>query len=144
MTGSTDNDGRRSAERIVPELQRLKPGDEILMIPGLGFTVRDVEANYFILSTSGDTGTWCIELVPVDDAHTRLLSRWRDSWRAQVTPANVFWIAITDPGSWIMEQKMLRGIKKRAELVRGARSAAQGGGGLPANAQVPARHQTPG
>lgn len=79
MTGSTDNDGRRSAERIVPELQRLKPGDEILMIPGLGFTVRDVEANYFILSTSGDTGTWCIELVPVDDAHTRLLSRWRDS-----------------------------------------------------------------
>jgi hypothetical protein len=77
-----DNDGRRSAEQVLPELQRLEPGDEILMIPGLGFSVRDVEANHFILSTSGDTGTWCMELVPIDGARTRLISRWRDSWRA--------------------------------------------------------------
>jgi hypothetical protein len=110
-----DNDGRRSAERVVPELQRMEPGDEILMIPGLGFSVRDVEANRFILSTSGNTGTWCMELMPIDGARTRLISRWRDSWRAQVTLANIFWIAITDPGSWFMEQKMLRGIKRRAE-----------------------------
>jgi hypothetical protein len=110
-----DNDRKPSAERIVPEFQRLEPGDEILMIPGMGFSVREVETNHFILSTSGDTGTWCMELVPGDGARTRLISRWRDSWRARVTLANIFWIAITDPGSWFMEQKMLRGIKRRVE-----------------------------
>jgi hypothetical protein len=110
-----DNDGKPSANRIVPELQDVKPGDNILMIPGLGFTVRALEPQSFMLMNSGDSGTWCIELVPQKDGETRLISRWRDSWRSKVNPANFFWIAVSDPGSFIMEREMLRGIKKRAE-----------------------------
>lgn len=110
-----DNDGKPSAERIIPELQHLKPGDQILMIPGMGFTVRDLAPDRFILTAGGDTATWCMELVSLDETHTRLINRWRDSWRAHVTPTNALWITITGVGSFIMEQKMLRGIKRRAE-----------------------------
>ena len=38
-----DNDGRRSAEQIRPEWQHLRPGDQILMMPGSGFDVVAVE-----------------------------------------------------------------------------------------------------
>jgi len=44
---------------------------------------------------------------------SRLVSRWRVAWR--VTQASLFWILISDPGAFLMERKMLQGIKRRAE-----------------------------
>jgi hypothetical protein len=38
-----------------------------------------------------------------------------------LTPATAFWILISDPGAFIMERRMLKGIRARAE--RSARSA---------------------
>jgi hypothetical protein len=32
-----------------------------------------------------------------------------------MSPASVFWTAISDPGAFIMERKMLKGIKCRFE-----------------------------
>ena len=108
-----DNDGRPSAERIVPEFQNLAVGDQITMIPGMGPRVREIAPERYILSGDEMLGTWCLMLEPVAEGRTRLISRWRAKWK--VTPASLFWIAITEPGSFIMEQKMLRGIKRRAE-----------------------------
>jgi hypothetical protein len=107
-----DNDGRPSADHIVSELQNLEVGDTIPFIPGMGPRVEEIEPPGWIVS-AGEEDSWCLALYSVDDDHTRLVSRWRVAWR--VTPASLFWILISDPGAFVMEQKMLRGIKKRAE-----------------------------
>jgi hypothetical protein len=108
-----DNDGHPSASRIVPELQHLEPGDQILMVPGMGPRVRVVEANRYLLAGDADEGTWCLALYPLGDGRTRLISRWRTKW--PITLATVFWVLVGDPGSFVMERKMLLTIKARAE-----------------------------
>jgi hypothetical protein len=110
-----DNDGRSSADRIVPELQNLRVGDRVLMAPEMGPTVRMIDPNRHLLC-AGDRDTWCLGLYPVDDRRTRLVSRWRERWPR--TPATIFWLLISEPGSFIMERKMLLGIKARAERTR--------------------------
>jgi len=108
-----DNDGRPSAGRIVPELQRLEPGDQILMAPGLGPRVRAVEPNRYLLAGDAAGGIWCLALYPLGDGRTRLVSRWRIRW--PITLATVFWVLVSDPGAFVMERRMLLGIKRRAE-----------------------------
>lgn len=110
-----DNDGKPSADTIVWEHQHLEPGEQILMVPGMGLTVREVVEEKYFVAGDRTMGTWCLSLVREEDT-TRLVSRWRQDWK--ITAASVFWIAITDPGSFVMEQKMLRGIKARAESMR--------------------------
>jgi hypothetical protein len=107
-----DNDGRPSADRVVPELQRLQEGDQILMLPEMGPRIREVQPNRYFVAGDQEGGTWCLALYPTPDG-SRLVSRWRADWH--MTPANAFWILISDPGPFIMERKMLKGIKDRAE-----------------------------
>jgi hypothetical protein len=42
----------------------------------------------------------------------RRFSRWRARWH--FTPASALWIALSAPGAFIMERRMLLGIKARA------------------------------
>jgi hypothetical protein len=107
-----DNDGRPSADRIVPELQTLKVGDQILMLPEMGPRVREVQPTRHLVTGDREAGTWCLALYPVEHG-CRLVSRWRVDW--PLTPATAFWVLISDPGAFIMERKMLKGIKARAE-----------------------------
>ena len=110
-----DNDGHPSAEVIVPEYQNLEVGDKILMMPDMGFEVLSIETGRSIVSQLEDgTTSWCLALLPQEDGSTRLLTRWRNKW-GKITAANAILIALTDPGTFIMEQKMLREIRKRAE-----------------------------
>ncbi len=115
-----DNDGRPSANRILPEFQTLEVGDQILMMPGMGFTVTAIDPGRSIVSILEDGTSWCLAVYPLERGASRLVSRWRPKW-GKVTPAEAFFIALADPGTFIMEQKMLRVIKQRAE--RGARVA---------------------
>jgi hypothetical protein len=108
-----DNDGRPSASEILPDFQDLWVGDRILMAPGMGSTVRAVEPNRYVLSASDGGETWCLALYPLDERHTRLVSRWRAKW--PLTAATLFWTFVVDPGFFIMERKMLEGIRARAE-----------------------------
>jgi hypothetical protein len=109
-----DNDGRRSAEQIRPEWQQLRPGDQILMMPGSGFDVVSVEDGHWFVARAPDgTMSWCLAVELLDRHSCRLISRWRARWR--ITPASALWIALSDPGAFIMERKMLLGIKARAE-----------------------------
>lgn len=112
-----DNDGRPSADRILPEFQDLQAGDQIVMVPGMGPKVRAMEPNRWLLSGDEETGTWCLALFPGGDGSTRLVSRWRQDW--PLTPATAFWILIADPGAFVMERKMLQGLKERAERTAG-------------------------
>ena len=107
-----DNDGLPSADHIVSELQGLEVGDTIPFIQDMGPRVKEMVPPRWIVC-AGEEDTWCLALYSVDNDHTRLVSRWRVAWN--VTPASFLWILISDPGAFLMEQKMLRGIKKRAE-----------------------------
>jgi hypothetical protein len=113
-----DNDGQPSADRILPELQQLEVGDQILMLPEMGPRIREIQPNRYFVAGDQESGTWCLALYPTARG-CRLVSRWRVNW--PLTPATAFWVLISDPGAFIMERRMLKGIKARAE--RGARSA---------------------
>jgi hypothetical protein len=107
-----DNDSQPSADRILPELQPLQVGDQILMVPGMGPRVREVEPNRSFVAGDQEAGVWCLALYPTASG-CRLVSRWRMSW--SLTPATALWILLSDPGAFIMERKMLKGIRSRAE-----------------------------
>jgi hypothetical protein len=115
-----DNDGRPSADRVVPELQDLAVGDQILMVPGMGPRVRAIEPGRYLLTGDTEGGTWCLALRPVAGG-TRLVSRWRVRWSP--TPATAFWILLSDPGAFVMERRMLKGIKARVERAAALASA---------------------
>jgi hypothetical protein len=112
-----------SADEILPEHQYLAAGDIIRMGPeGYPFyTVEAVEPERLLVLRAGDPetkepapSTWVFVLHEQVDGTTRLISRQRSSY--EPTAVNhVLWRAV-EAVSFIMEQKMLRGLKSRAEL----------------------------
>ena len=106
-----DNDGEPSVDRIDPTLQRLEVGDRIEMLPGFGPVVQEVEPNHYILS-GGETDSWCLMVEPSVDGWTRLISRWRQDWPKSF--GTYAWIAVSDPGAFVMEQRMLRRLRDLA------------------------------
>jgi hypothetical protein len=107
-----DNDGKTSVGRIDPALQRLTVGDRFEMLPGIGPIVSEIVPNHHIVS-GGETDSWCLLVEPTPDGRTRLISRWRQDWPRSA--GTYLWIALSDPGSFLMEQKMLRRIRDLAE-----------------------------
>jgi hypothetical protein len=112
-----------NTNRILPEYQHLEVGETTaLNKKGQGIIVREVQPEQFlVLQWIPARSTWTFGLYP-EDGGTRLISRNR---LAGTGPT--FWlpmIAFMEPGSLIMERKMLQGIKQRAELLASA-SASQ-------------------
>ncbi len=124
-----------SADRILPQFQKLKVGDVIPLEPGGGgppvlllepnrallvggkidaesegtFRVSDVAPGaYFAL-------TWLFFLEPIDELRTRLIERFRVDWFPRNLKNAAFIYGLLEPGSFIMERGMLLGIKKRVE-----------------------------
>ena len=62
--------------------------------------------------------SWGFYLFPRGDGTTRLLARWRADW-SPTFANNVMYTGFLEPGGFIMQRKMLLGIKQRAE--RGAK-----------------------
>ncbi len=109
-----------NVDRVIPELQDLRVGDEIPM-PGYAMRVErlDPERAMVVRSTTGGW-VWAFELHPAGDG-TRLVSRNRiDPSRWGLRD----WLGypVMEPGSWVMERKMLRTIRDNAERL--AREAA--------------------
>jgi hypothetical protein len=105
-----------NTSEILAHLQELRPGDRIDRNGNL--VVKAIEPpQYLVLGppVGVPTGnaTWAIELVPKDDNTTRLISRVR----ARISPnaRGAFWVALLDPGQFVMERKWLLGVKARAE-----------------------------
>jgi len=103
----------RNLDRIVPELQNLKVGDEIPM-PGYTMRVERLDTEQaMVIRSSNHAWVWSFELRPTN-GHTRLISRNRFDTSLLTTKDRLAY-PIIEPGSWVMERKMLLTIKQRAE-----------------------------
>jgi hypothetical protein len=103
----------RNTDRIIPELQDLKVGDEIPM-PGYAMRVERLDPQRaMVIRSSNQAWVWSFELRPAA-GHTRLISRNRFDTAALPLRDKLAYPVI-EPGSWVMERKMLRTIKERAE-----------------------------
>ncbi|PCR89052.1 hypothetical protein CP557_21075 [Natrinema ejinorense] len=121
-----------NVDRIIPELQDLEEGDVVRLAPE-DYPVSAPESapevarldpeRALVLRPPGDppAWTWAFVLEPTDADTTRLLARTRSNpRRSSIARAidSLFW----EPAHFVMERKMLHGIKRRAE--RAERTAA--------------------
>ena len=110
-----------SADRIVAECQDIEFGDEVRLAPQVGLRVAALERGRSVVLRGGiPIGTsappydftWAFVLQSKPDGTTRLLVRERYEYTQPWAPL------IVEPAtavSFVMSQKMLRGIKNRAE-----------------------------
>jgi hypothetical protein len=124
-----------SADRIIPQYQELHAGDLILLAPAGApcYRVAAVEPPHALVLVGADPKTravgpipagpeemgmtWQWLLRPVDDGRsTRLVARQRYSYPPG---QSVLW-HLVEPVDFVMERRMLMGIKARAEARRGS------------------------
>lgn len=106
-----DNDGIASAERIIPEFQKLSIGDSVPLSEHADAAVVSIEPNEHLLLVfqSEGTVTWAWALYRIDANRTRLVNRLR--WRASSAVSQF----VLDAFEIVMMRKHLLGIKRRAE-----------------------------
>jgi len=108
--------GMHSADEILPEFQHLAVGD-VLPIgakgPGLRVEISDPERTLAFRSEDSNW-VWIFDLLP-SGAGTRLVSRNRIATPAASWARRLVNRAVMEPGSLVMERRMLIGIKERAE-----------------------------
>ena len=122
----------RSADRIRPELQRLEVGDIVPLSPDGGLPVRRLESGAVLalggsidlrtgkMSPAGVRPTgrrldigWTFVLRPAGPQATRLLSRTRYDYSPLAEGLALR--ALLEPVQFLMERRMLLGIRDRAE-----------------------------
>ncbi len=111
-----------SVDRILPEFQDRRVGDVEQLGrsgPRLRVEVLDAERTMVLHSEDGNW-VWAFCLLPLGPDRTRLVSRNRISTPAASTAQRAFQTLVLEPGSLIMERKMLLGIKQRAESLAGS------------------------
>ena len=110
-----------SADRIGPEWQDVEVGDEVRFAPEGGLAVASLEQGRSLVLRGGVPigniappydSTWSFVLRDGPDKTTRLLVRERYAYKR---PWARFLVEPTEAVSFVMSQKMLRGIKGRAE-----------------------------
>jgi hypothetical protein len=104
-----------SADRIHPEWQNLGVGDVLRSRedrPGMRVEILDPVRALSNRSEAGDW-VWTFVLVP-EDGSTRLISRNRIAMKGAAAGQRLGML-VMEPGSLVMERKMLLGIKQRAE-----------------------------
>jgi len=109
----------RNAERIHPEWQTLREGDLVRAVqpeymggifgPNIGWRIARLEPNRVLVL--GGWGAFVLE--PVDGS-TRLIVRSRGANKPNVALAP-FGLLVFEPAHFIMQRRMLLGIKERAE-----------------------------
>lgn len=123
-----DNGGRRSADRIIPELQHLHLGDVLPWRPDApeGFEVIRIEPESALVVRGGSPrfdGTWAFALEPLGATRTRLVTRYRAVFRPGAHPGLMKPMMAAVHG--FMERKQLRTIKHHAEHAPDLRSEAR-------------------
>ncbi|HWW75575.1 MAG TPA: hypothetical protein VNZ44_09270, partial [Pyrinomonadaceae bacterium] len=109
-----------NADRIVPEFQQLSVGDTVRLhpqAPPLPVLICEPPRTLVFGNNMNYPGTWGFYLKEVDEGTTRLLIRGRGDWR----PGLMNWLGahvLFEPAHFIMERKMMLGIKQRAETCR--------------------------
>ena len=105
-----------SADKILPQFQDLQVGDaQQLGKRGPVLRVGVLEPGRSLVFRSDDGNwVWAFSLIP-EGIGTRLISRNRIATPSAPPPVRLFNLLVMEPGSLIMERKMLLGIKQRAE-----------------------------
>jgi hypothetical protein len=105
-----------SAAEILPEYQDIKTGDDLPL--GGGGPVMRVEVadppRALAVRSTDQNWVWMFALLPEGDS-TRLISRNRIAVKALSPASRLFYLLFMEPGSLVMERKMLLGIKQRTE-----------------------------
>lgn len=122
--------GMRSADRVLGEFQHPKVGDTIAFGSNRMRVERVQHERVLALRSQDGNWVWAF-VVEEQDGRTRLISRNR--FRTPTLVARIGMLPM-EPGSLVMERKMLRGIKQRAERLASAPTDHEGGhsmSGLP-------------
>ncbi|MGI5860822.1 MAG: hypothetical protein ACOX6T_02065 [Myxococcales bacterium] len=112
----------RSADRLMPEHQELKPGDFIPAGRGPGIYVKRVDPGRALVLGSAPSlenelsATWSTVLIDLADGRTRMISRNRFRIH-RCSPGKLLLYALLDPGIFVMVRKWMLGIKQRAEAL---------------------------
>ena len=133
IAGCVDDD-RRSAKRIIPELQDLGVGDVIEIAPGLGYTAVGLEPEQTLIlqsiidaakweSVSRDDplpekylrSSWVWLLEEIDENTTRLIVRVRSDHNPGL-PGTLSTRIPNALGRLLMQPRTLRVLKQRAEM----------------------------
>jgi hypothetical protein len=126
--------GMHSADSILPQFQDLKVGD-VLPVgssgPRMRVEILEPDAALVVRSEDGNW-VWAFGLYHEGEV-TRLISRNRIALPGAPRLTRLFYLLIMEPGSLIMERRMLLGIKERAE---GRAGKAGGAGAEPPTAQM--------
>lgn len=105
----------RNADQIVPEWQELEVGDAVWLHPKAPpLKVLAIEPGRAIVLEN----SWTFFLRPIDERTTRLIIRGRGEFNPDLKNALlnfILWRGIFEPAHFIMERKMMLGIKQRAE-----------------------------
>ncbi len=112
-----------STREILPEYQDVKVGDELPLGPGrpaMQVAVCDPERTLTIRFADGNW-VWIFALF-AEEGVTRLVSRNRIAAPGAAPVTRLFNLLVMEPGSLVMERKMLLGIKERAERLACAQS----------------------
>jgi hypothetical protein len=110
-----------SADKILPQYQDITMGDELPMGPGRpSMTVAVLDApRTLAVQVADQNWVWIFALVPEGES-TRLISRNRIATAALAPVGRLLYTVFMEPGSLVMERKMLLGIKQRAERTAAA------------------------
>ena len=110
--------GMHSADRILPEFQDLNVGDAFQLGPGRPLMRVEVLDPERALTFRFEDGTWVWSFgLDRQGATTRLVSRNRIATPGASLVARMANTYLMEPGSLVMERKMLLGIKQRAETL---------------------------
>ena len=110
-----DNLGHHSAQRIIPELQHLAPGDIVPMSPDgkQGIAVHSLAAPSSMVWSSPWETSWTWQLDPLPHGSTRLITRIRS--RMRPTPRSIAFYAVVEIADIWMIRRMLLNLRERAE-----------------------------
>jgi hypothetical protein len=115
----------QSADRVLPEFQDLRVGDTMrLGRDGPSMRVEILDRNRAMVLRSDDgSWVWAFGLTPSrsDGRRTRLVSRTRIALVEASALERAFYRYVMEPGSLVMERKMLLGIERRAETAASGR-----------------------
>ena len=104
-----------SADRILPQYQHLEVGDVLPVGPGPGMRVEILDPQRSLVFRSED-GAWVWAFVLVEeDGGTRLISRNRIATAHAHAAGRLVDRLVMEPGSLVMERRMLIGLRQRAE-----------------------------
>ena len=119
-----------SVDVVLPQFQNIEIGDAQQLGqngPVLRVAVADPESALVLRSDDGNW-VWAFCLVP-EGTGARLISRNRIATPGAPWPSRAFYRYAMEPGSLVMERKMLLGIKRRAEGLARASEAETGPAG---------------